>query len=423
VKITFIAFGTRGDVQPAIALGKALQADGHQVRLVAGSDFGGWIEQHGLQAAATSVDMGAMMASEDGRAWVDHGNHPVKQMRAMKTLLEQYGLEMMRDALDASLDAGVIVSGFTSDVYAASIAEAVHAKHLSIPLAPALVATRSGVATQQAPLPNRDSLLNYWFGKWLIEPLGWRLLGELSNRFRQETLGLPPRTYRQNREMLRGIAVVQGFSRHVVPHPADWPGNIYTTGYWFLDDQPEWEAPRDLLEFLAAGDAPVYIGFGSMAGSEPQALFRMILDGVIESGQRAILQGLGAEVGVPCLPANVFVLDAAPHRWLFPRMTALVHHGGAGTTGEGLRAGVPTVVVPHMADQPYWGSRVAALGAGPRPIPRNRLTAGKLASAIRQAASDPAMRDRAVQLGSRISAEDGLGVAVRVIDEHLKVSH
>ncbi len=117
----------------------------------------------------------------------------------------------------------------------------------------------------------------------------------------------------------------------------------------------------------------------------------------------------------------MFLLDAAPHARLFPRMAAVVHHGGAGTTGEGLRAGVPTLIVPHMADQPFWGSRVAALGVGPAPIPRNRLTPERLANAMRQAATDPVMRGRAVALGQRIRAQDGVGTAVALIERHLRV--
>jgi sterol 3beta-glucosyltransferase len=420
VKITIISFGTRGDVQPIVALGRALQARGHQVRMITGGNFRTWVDEHGLEAVAASVDIQTLMMGEGGREWIEQGHNPIRQMRIMKKLFDQHGLAIMRDAWGACEDAEVVVSSFTSDVFAASIAEKLQAKHISTPLQPALVATRSGAATSQAPLPHRASLVNYFFGRWLIEPFGWRLMGSINNRFREETLRLPRQSYRQNRRRLRRMLVVQGFSNHVVQHPSDWPANIHTTGYWFLDEDREWQPPKGLLDFLDAGDPPVYVGFGSMTGRNPDALTRIILNAVAQSGQRAILQSGWAGIGDTQLPPNIFLLDAAPHGWLFPHMRAVVHHGGAGTTAESLRAGVPTVIVPHIADQPFWGSRVAALGVGPQPIPRKKLTVENLASAILRASGDSVMRERAARLGAKIRAEDGISRAMGVIEEYLR---
>ncbi|MCC7263730.1 MAG: glycosyltransferase family 1 protein, partial [Candidatus Latescibacteria bacterium] len=331
----------------------------------------------------------------------------------------QHGLAMMRDAWHACQDTEVIFSSFTSDVFAASIAERLRARHISTPLLPALVATRSGLATQQAPFPNRQSLVNYLFGKWLVEPLGWRLMGAINNQFRREVLGLPPQTVRDHRQRMRSALVIQGFSPHVVPHPLDWPANIHTTGYWFLDEGRAWQPPPALAGFLEAGAPPVFIGFGSMTGREPQKLTRLLVDAVVQSGQRAILQSGWAGIGGMQLPPQIFLLGNAPHQWLFPHLGAAVHHGGAGTTAASLRAGVPTVIVPHLADQPFWGWRVAALGVGPQPIPRHRLTAANLAGAIHRAATDEVMKRRAGQLGANIRAEDGIGVAVGLVDRFL----
>jgi sterol 3beta-glucosyltransferase len=116
---------------------------------------------------------------------------------------------------------------------------------------------------------------------------------------------------------------------------------------------------------------------------------------------------------------NVFVLDSAPHSWLFPRMSAVVHHGGAGTTAEGLRAGVPAVIVPFTVDQPFWGNRIKALGAGTEPIPVKGLTTDKLAEAIQTATSDPKMRQRAESIGRLIRSEDGVGNAVKIVKQYL----
>jgi sterol 3beta-glucosyltransferase len=419
MKITIIAYGTRGDVQPLVALGTALAVQGHRVRMVASPNFNRWIQDHGLEAAPATVDIQAMMVGEGGHEWVEQGTNPIRQMRVMKKLLDHHGPAMMRDAWRACEDAEAIVSGFTSDVFAVSIAEKLGARHISTPLQPVLVATRSGAATSSAPLPGRASVLNYLFGKLLIEPAGWRLLGTINNRFRRETLGLPEQSYKENRAGLRRMLVVQGYSAQVVPHPHDWPPNIHTSGYWFLDERHDWQPPEDLLEFLEAGDAPVYIGFGSMAGRDPQALTRLIINAAAQSGMRTVLQSGWAGIGATPLPSSVYLLEAAPHSWLFPRMRAAVHHGGAGTTAESLRAGIPTVIVPHLADQPFWGSRVAALGVGPRPIPRNKLTAEKLAEAIRWATEDPEVQERVSRLGAQLRVEDGIGAAMEVIEAYL----
>lgn len=420
MKITIIAFGTRGDVQPILAVAMALTKRKHQVRMLASKNFEAWIRDHDLEVYPSDVNIQAMMMGEGGHEWVEQGNNPIRQMQVMKQLFDQFGPAMMRDAWRACEDAEVIISSFTSDIYAASIAEKLNIKHISTPLQPTLVATRSGMSSTGALFPKRSSLINLLFGKMIIEPYGWRLMGAVNNRFRQETLGLSPQTYKENRQALGRMLVVQGYSAQVVPHPQDWPSNIHTAGYWFLDEDRDWSPPRDLLEFLEAGDPPVYVGFGSMAGRDPQALTRLITEAVLLSGQRALLQSGWAGIGDQQLSTDIFQLGPAPHNWLFPRTRAAVHHGGAGTTAQSLRAGIPTLIVPHLADQPFWGTRVTALGVGPQPIPQNKLAVENLAAAIRQAATDATMARQAAALGARIHAEDGIGTAVGIIERFLR---
>jgi len=419
MRITFIAFGTRGDVQPAIALGQALKVKGHHVCILASAHFKAWIESHGLEAAAASIDIQAIMESEGGQDWVEQGNNPLRQLRVMKALLDQSGWAMIMDAWNACQDAGAIVSSFTSDLYAVSIAEKLRARHISMPLQPSLIATHSGAATINAPAPSRESALNYLFGRALVETMPWQLYGAPANRFRQQVLGLPPQSLRQNLDARRRMLVVHGYSPHVVPHPSDWPANYYTTGYWFLDERDHSSPPPALMEFIEAGEPPVCIGFGSMTGRDPQKITRLVAEAVSRSGRRAVLLAGWAGLGGEDLPSTIFRLDAAPHSWLYPRMAAVAHHGGAGTTAAGLRAGVPTLVVPHMADQPFWGGRVAALGVGPKPIPRPKVTVENLGEAIRLAATDPEMKERARVLGEKIRAEDGIGRAVDLIERYL----
>jgi UDP:flavonoid glycosyltransferase YjiC (YdhE family) len=156
-----------------------------------------------------------------------------------------------------------------------------------------------------------------------------------------------------------------------------------------------------------------------MGGRNPEDLAAIVLEALAKSGQRGLLLTGWGGMNVMRVPDNVFVLNSAPHNWLFPRMAAVVHHGGAGTTAEGLRAGVPTVIVPFIVDQPFWGKRVKDLGVGPAPIPAKKLTADKLASAIQTATMDSKMKARAAALGRAIRAEDGVGNAVKIVQQYL----
>lgn len=416
MKITFLAYGTRGDVQPPLALAKTLQGRGHQVRISASSNFTDWIEIHGIESAPTAVDIQALMASEGGLEWIEHGTKQIRQLRIMTNLLKQHGMTMMQDAWDACQGSDMVISSFTSDIYAASIAEKIGAIHISAPLQPAMIASRSGEASVSAPFPDRDHIINYWFSRWFVESVSWQMLGKMTNRFREEILDLPPIDRKENQQKLNQLRIIQGFSKYIVPHPDDWRENIHTTGYWFLDEETGWQPPVSLLDFLDDGEPPVYIGFGSMTGPDPVGITNLIVEAVERTGQRATLQKGWVGIGGESLPGNYYLLDSAPHRWLFPRMKAVVHHGGAGTTAESLRAGTPTMIVPHLADQPFWGRRVATLGAGPKPINRNRLTSRNLAAAIRQATTDQEMRRNAASLGEKIRGEDGIKAAVVCIE-------
>jgi sterol 3beta-glucosyltransferase len=418
-RITIIAFGTRGDAQPAIAVGKGLRAAGHTVQLLASANFKGWIESHGLEAAVAETDVQALMATEGGHAWVERGVNPLAQMRIMQRLLAESGWQMMVDAWQASQDGDLLISSFTSDVFAISIAEKLGIRQASMVGQPALVATRDGRAVLVAPLPDRISIVNYWFGKLFVETFPWMLLGKLNNRFRQQVFGLPRQSRAENTAARKRLLTLMGYSPHVVPHPADWPAHFHTVGVHSLEEVTSWTPPAGLLDFLAAGERPVSIGFGSMTGREPQRMTALIVEAVQRSGRRAILLSGWAGLGQMALPESIYCLEGAPHGWLFAQVAAVVHHGGAGTTAAGLRAGVPAVIVPHMADQPFWGRRVQALGVGPAPIARPRLTAEKLAAAITEAVSNTAMQERAEALARKMAGEDGVARAVELVSRLL----
>lgn len=218
----------------------------------------------------------------------------------------------------------------------------------------------------------------------------------------------------------RPIEVLHAISVHVVPRPADWPGHAHMTGYWFLEAADSWSPPADLVEFLDAGDPPVYVGFGSMAGRDPAQMTRTVVEALQLAGVRGILATGWGGMETAGLPDTVLPISQAPHDWIFPRVAAVVHHGGAGTTAAGLRAGRPAVICPFIIDQFFWGRQVEALGAGAAPIPQKKLSPEKLAAAITQVTSDPAM-SAAAAIGRRLREEYGVGNAVQLIESVLGV--
>jgi sterol 3beta-glucosyltransferase len=414
MRITIFAIGTRGDVQPLIALGKGLQSAGHDVSLIAGSNFGEWICGHDL-GFLPFVDMEALMRSEKGLAWVESSNNLFRQLRLMRRNMRDTGAEMIDSVLAGVASTDLMIGGFVSASMVQSISEGSDIPYLNAMLQP-YQPTRSGAASLLPVMAKRDSFLNRWTGH-LEERLLWWSTAEATNALRTGRLGLPPHTAGSSRRARCLASTILGASRHVVPPPPDWPKTTTVTGYWFLDEATGWQPPADLLAFLADGPPPVYIGFGSMSSRNPQKTQSLIVDALVQVGARAVVaSGWGLSEGNP-VPANIFVISNAPHTWLFPRMAAVVHHGGAGTTAAGLRAGKPTMIIPHMFDQPYWGRRVHELGVGVKPVPRHHLTADALAAGIRQLVGDSAISERAQILAGQIRAEDGVARAVAVIED------
>jgi sterol 3beta-glucosyltransferase len=269
----------------------------------------------------------------------------------------------------------------------------------------------------ELPLGGGYNLLTHRMGELAI----WFTASRLINHWRIEELGLPAITWRGPFDHLyeEEMPYLYGFSPSVVPRQEDWPPWHHVSGYWFLDRDPDWAPPESLLRFLEAGPKPISIGFGSMLGRDAKRLLEIAIQAVQEANQRVVLLGGWADAGGLDLPDSIFKIGAVPHDWLFPRMAAVVHHGGSGTTAAGLRAGIPTVIVPFFADQPYWGRRVHALGVGPQQIQRKALTVSKLAETINAAVQDEDMRANAAILGDKIRAEDGVGSAVEFIREYL----
>lgn len=404
MKICILTFGTRGDVQPYIALGAGLKASGHEVTVATLDEFKPLVTRHGLAHDTLRGDFLKAAQSPEGR-----GN-PLKLIRqyvemARETLEDEWGSAQKADAL----------------IYNSAALGGFHiAEKLGVPAFASFPAPMYS-PTREFPspfLPFRNlGPLNKWSHRFFAT-MGPAMYRRPIIEWRREVLGLPPA---KREERLRGkpVPILYGYSESVVPRPTDWDGSSVVTGFWFLDAPTDWKPDPALVNFLQAGPPPVYVGFGSMFMNGGARKADVVLRALKRAGQRGVLATGWGGLTTTNAPQDIFVLDAVPHDWLLPQMTAIVHHGGAGTTGASLRAGKPTVICPFVGDQPFWGRRVEALGIGPAPVPQSRLTVERLAGAIQRAVTDENLRRRAASLGGTIRAEDGVGRAVEFINSQL----
>ncbi len=418
MKLTIFAAGSRGDIQPCVALARGLQAAGDSVCLAAPQDFAAFVEGNGVAFRPLRGDVQQIMAGDTGREFMETGGaNPLKSVRAMRAMLGPIALQMAEDAHAACRDADAIICLGVLGAFGRAIAQALGRPLLNVEPTP-LLATRAFPAPSWPIQRNLGAWHNRLSGAamlWVI----WLWYGPFVNEFRKR-LGLPATSAAGFQRDLRATPLVGAYSPTLIPPPPDWPPSVHITGYLFLDEQAGWQPPPALEAFLDAGEPPVYIGFGSMAGRDPEGMAALVVEALALCGRRGLLLTGWGGLHADAVPESIFVLDAAPHSWLFPRMAAVVHHGGAGTTAEGLRAGVPAVVVPFLFDQPFWGARIEALGVGPAPIPRKQLTAARLAGAIHRAVSDAAMQARARACGEAIRAEDGIANAVAVVRSYCR---
>lgn len=416
LRTTILAVGSRGDVQPYCALAVGLQRAGHQVQVATHSNFKEFVKGQGLEFALIAGNFQELLQSQAGQKLVTG--------QQTKLISDELFQKQLADAWQACQGTDVVIL----------TPLATWGYHIAEKLAvPCLMAACIPISpTREFPFlkfanTSRNSfkrILNYTSYP-LVEFLFWQQQRKNINRFREQILDLPPLPFLGNRfrkkrpPNLSPLPVLYGFSPSVIPRPADWADWLNVTGYWFLDQAVSYQPPKEMLDFIEDGQPPVCIGFGSMTTGNPQLLTEVVIEALAASQQRGILLSGWAGIG-NVKSDNIFLIDSVPHDWLFPRMAAVVHHGGASTTAASLRAGVPTVTVPFFADQPAWGQRLTDLGVSPPPIPYKELSAQALAAAIGVAVNDETMRKQANALGKSIREEDGVANAVEAFHSHLQ---
>ena len=425
MKVLMLTLGTRGDVQPYVALALELERAGHEAVLAAPEMFGAFVTGNGVKFAALDDGPMRLVGTSGAREAMEGG---VRARVALARRLPKMFGALFEDAWavaseGAGAGAGVVVHN--GQVLAGQhVAEA-----LGVPSVLALPIPMY-VPTREFPWPGQSLPAGLPAAVNRATYLGMKAtslaFGRAVDAWRERTLGLPRRRGRHD-PLLRPdgspAPVLHAFSPRVVPLPADWPPMVTTTGYWFLPSEAEAKTeasagtlPDALADFLEAGEPPVFAGFGSMAGRSPEGTAGAVAGAVRLAGVRAVLATGWGGLDASGLPEEIFVVDEVPYEMLFPRVAAVVHHGGAGTTGAAVASGRPQVVCPFVGDQPFWARRMHDLGVAPAPIPQRQLTVEGLAWALRRAVDGPDLQARAEDLGRLVRAERGTAVAVDALE-------
>lgn len=405
MRILIVTAGSRGDVAPFTGLGERLRQAGHQVALAAHDRFADLVRECGLEHRALPGD-----PVEHVRARTADPS-PEAARSVFAAFLDELG-----DGVLAAVASGtdILLTAFGPAPLSRLVAEGFGIPSLGVYLAP-------GVPTREFPPPgwpttgHLSPADNIAAGREQLARTG-SLYADVLRRLRAR-LDLPAAA--DTASPPDGWPICHGFSPTVVPRPADWPATVHVTGYWWPARPPGWRPPDLLVDFLDAGPPPVFVGFGSMTPTHDR-LHGVIAAAVKRAGVRAVVQSGWAELGSAELGwagDDILVVDDLPHDWLFPRTAAVVHHAGAGTTGAGLRAGVPAVPVPVLLDQPFWADRLHHLGVAPHPLPLHELTADTLTDALRSCLDRPTYRDRATALAHRIRADDGPAAVLSLITQ------
>ncbi|KAI9817207.1 MAG: hypothetical protein M1827_001320 [Pycnora praestabilis] len=450
--------GSRGDVQPFVALGQVLKKTyGHRVRLATHPTFREFVEDNGLEFFSIGGDPAELMAFMVKNPGLMPGFETLRNGdvgKRRKGMYETFkgcwrscietgdgmGIEASDDNLDdhASIDSGISVGSdpsskpFVADAIIANPPSFAHihcAEKLGIPVH--LMFTMPWSPTQAFPHPlaniqstNADANMSNFVSYALVEMMTWQGLGDVVNRFREKNLGLEPISVMWAPGMASRLKIPYTYcwSPALIPKPKDWGSHITISGFYFLSLASNYTPAPDLLAFLEAGPPPVYIGFGSIVVDDPTVFTKLIFEAVKKAGVRALVSKGWGGIGGDALgiPDGVFMLGNVPHDWLFKNVSCVVHHGGAGTTAAGILLGRPTVVVPFFGDQPFWGAMTAKAGAGPLPIPYKHLTADNLAAAIGKAL-EPTALTKAEELGARMREEQGSDMGAQYFHDSLNV--
>ncbi|KAL2006865.1 hypothetical protein VTN00DRAFT_9533 [Thermoascus crustaceus] len=426
LNIVIQVVGSRGDVQPFIAIGKELQQYGHRVRLATHDIFENFVKDSGLEFYPIGGDPAELMAYMVKNPGLVPALESLRagEIRRKRIMIR----EMLHKCWWSCIEPDPVTGRpFVADAIIANPPSFAHvhcAQALSIPVH--LIFTMPWSSTKAFPHPlanmnsdDRDKGFKNYVSYGLVNWLTWQGVGDVINNWRRELDLEEVATFEGPHlaEILR-VAFTYCWSTALVPRPSDWPAYIDVCGFIFRDS-PQYEPPADLQAFLASGPPPIYIGFGSIVVENPERITATIVDAVNAVGARAIISRGWSNLG-GARHENIYYIGDCPHEWLFEHVAAVVHHGGAGTTACGLRKSRPTLIVPFFGDQPFWGDMVASTGAGPAPIPHKELTVDALTEGIRYCLSERAAT-AASAIAAKMDSEAGVHAAVCSFHRHLPI--
>ncbi|KAF5822103.1 putative sterol 3-beta-glucosyltransferase [Helianthus annuus] len=418
LQVVVLIVGTRGDVQPFVAIGKRLQEYGHRVRLATHSNFKEFVLTAGLEFYPLGGDpkvLAEYMVKNKGFLPSGPSEIPVQRSQ-MKDII----FSLLAACKEPDIDTGI---PFKADAIIANPPAYGHthvAEALKIPIHIFFTMPWTPTSEFPHPLSRVKQPAGYRLSYQIVDSLIWLGIRDMINDVRKKKLKLRPVTYLSGSQASEAN-IPHGYiwSPHLVPKPKDWGPKIDVVGFCFLDLASNYQPPEDLVKWLNAGPKPIYIGFGSLPVQEPEKMTQTIVKALEITGQRGIINKGWGGLGNLKEPKDfVYPLDNIPHDWLFLQCAAVVHHGGAGTTAAGLKAACPTTIVPFFGDQPFWGDRVHSRGVGPPPIPVDQFSLNKLVDAIKFML-DPKVKERAVELAKAMENEDGVEGAVKAFLKHL----
>lgn len=420
MRVLITTGGTRGDVQPYVALGKKLKESGVEVRVATADSFKGMVEQAGLEFYGVSIDLQQLLDAilEKNRS------NPITQALEFRKHIAPLLETNVEEFSHAAQDADALL--YTPATFIANhVARYLGIKPISAEMQPAMRATGEFRSSIVPPLPHVENdrlrAIRNRLSHVFAHESYWHVFKSQINSILTNDLGLGPVSSLNSIDYDKtGYTepVLCGWSKHVLPRPTSWPDNVHVTGYWFLDTASDYDPPPELIDFLDSGPAPVCVGFGSTTDMDPQHVADSLTTAIRNTKDRAILLSGWSQLDSVKLPDEVLVLQEAPHDWLYPRARAAIHHGGAATVGASLRAGLPTVTIPFWFDQFFWGETVTAIGAGPQHIPAKKLSSERLSAALHSATTDKRISHRARSIADAIGEEDGLSNAVAAIEHH-----
>ncbi|MCU4158592.1 glycosyltransferase [Acidiphilium sp. AL] len=417
MRIAIFCVGTRGDIQPFIALGRGLQSHGHQVTIATSRNFETDIGRFGLGFSPLTADYDTLMRRAP--EMLENGMNVIKGSRIMVRHLAEMASHWAAEGKAAAKDAELLIGQGPATILAGSLSEALGIPVVQAQLQPMTPCTDIPpmvLPPIRVPIPGPVNLGLYHALRFFM----WSLVRPPVNNHLRKDLGLEPysRLGPLHGKPEAHRRTLYAYSEQILPRSRDWSSDAQVTGFWFLDEGKDWQPPDDLAGFLASGSKPVYLGFGSMFPRDAEHITRIVIAAIRKAGCRAVLATGWGGLAPGTSPRNddIFILRQAPHDWLFPRMAAAVHHGGAGTMAAAVRAGIPSLILPFITEQAFWSVRLEQLGVAVPHMNRKTVTTDRLAAAIVRL-QEPGIVAKAAALGDRNRAENGIGSAIRQMTE------